>query len=237
MANELKGVDVLIKKDGVAIAGQRDATLNIQGDKIDTSTKTNQGWKTSLQGLKEWSISLDAVNYIGADAVGQRALRKAFLDGQNVDVVFAMGEEEVYIGEAAITGLDLSGQMSDVSTSSFTLDGAGPLDYEYAPAVASVAVSGSNKVATITFTEEIASNVADAPALKAAVTFASNGTTFAALAVADTVAVTSGKLVVTFDSAFAGSANKLKVAARTLKSTNGAIQTIEQITGAFAAAT
>jgi len=237
MANELKGVDVLIKKDGVAIAGQRDATLNIQGDKIDTSTKTNQGWKTSLQGLKEWSISLDAVNYIGADAVGQRALRKAFLDGQNVDVVFAMGEEEVYIGEAAITGLDLSGQMSDVSTSSFTLDGAGPLDYEYAPAVASVAVSGSNKVATITFTEEIASNVADAPALKAAVAFASNGTTFAALAVADTVAVTSGKLVVTFDSAFAGSANKLKVAARTLKSTNGAIQTIEQITGAFAAAT
>ena len=45
---EIRGVDVLLKKDGTVIAGQRDLTLSIKADKIDTSTKTNAGWKTSL---------------------------------------------------------------------------------------------------------------------------------------------------------------------------------------------
>ena len=233
MAHEVRGVDVLIKKDGVAIAGQRDATLSIKGDKIDTSTKTNAGWKTTLAGLKEWSISLEAVNYFGAAAAGQRALREAFLDGDNVDIVFAMGEEEVYVGEASITGLDISGPMSDVSMSSFTLDGAGALTYEYAPTLVSAAVTGANKIVTITFTETVLTNAADEAALKAGVTVATNGTTFAALGATDTVAVTAGKLVVTFNAALTGAANKLKIAADLLKSTNGAIQTTEQTTAAL----
>lgn len=237
MSNEIRGVDVLILKDGVAIAGQRDATLSIKGDKIDTSTKTNAGWKTALAGLKEWSISLDCVNYGGATAAGQRTVRRACLESENVTVVFAVGEEEVYTGAASVAGLDLSGPMSDVSMSSFTLEGATALAFEYAPEFESLAVSGTNKIATITLTETVLSNAVDAPALKAAITFASNGTTFAALAGTDAVEVTAGKLVVTFNAAFTGSANKLKIAARALKSTNGAIQTVEQTTAAFAAAT
>lgn len=233
MANEIRGIDVLIKKAGVAIAGQRDATLSIKGDKIDTSTKTNAGWKTSLSGLKEWSISLEAVNYFGADAAGQRALRKSFMDSENVEVVFAMGEEEVYVGTAAITGLDLSGPMSDVSMSSFTLDGATALDYEYAPSIVSAAVTGTDKIVTITMSETVITNVVDAPALKAAVTVATDGTTFAALGGTDTVAITLGKVVVTFNAALSGATNKIRIAADTVKSTNGAIQTTEQTTAAL----
>lgn len=233
MASEIRGVDVLIKKDGVAIAGQRDATLSIKGDKIDTSTKTNAGWKTALTGLKEWSISLEAVNYFGAAAAGQRALREAFLDGDNVDIVFALGDEEVYVGEASITGLDISGPMSDVSMSSFTLDGAGALDVEYAPELVSAAVTGTDKIVTITMSETVLSNAADATALKAGVTIATDGSTFAALGASDSVAVTDGKLVVTFNAALTGATNKIKIAADLLKSTNGAIQTTEQTTAAL----
>lgn len=233
MSNEIRGVDVLIKKDGTAIAGQRDATLSIKGDKIDTSTKTNEGWKTALAGLKEWSISLEAVNYYGVGAAGQRALREAFLDGDNVDIVFALGEEEVYVGEASITGLDLSGPMSDVSMSSFTLDGAGALTYEYAPEIVSAAVTGTDKIVTVTMSETVLSNAADETALKTGVTLATNGTTFAALGETDSVAVTGGKLVVTFNAPLTGLTNKIKIAANILKSTNGAIQTTEQITNAL----
>ena len=236
MSNEVRGVDVLIKRNGTAIAGQRDATLSMQGDKIDTSVKTNAGWKTTLQGLKEWSITLDCVNYFGADAEGQRALKAAFLAGENVDVVAAIGQEEVYLGEASISGLDISGALSDVSMNSFTLDGAGPLSYEFAPEFSSVAVSGANKIITLTFDQTVLNNLGDVAALKAAITFASNGTTYAALASADSVAVTTGKVVVTFDSAITGSSNTLKIAGSSLKTTNGAIQTQAVTTTAFAAA-
>ena len=236
MSNEVRGVDVLIKHNGVAVAGQRDCTISIKGDKIDTTTKTNAGYKTSLQGLKEWSISIDHVNYIGEDAEGQRALKKAFLDGDNVDIVAAVGEEEVYTGEASISGLDISGAQADVSTSAFTLEGAGALSYEFAPEFSSVAVSGVNTVATITLSETVLNNLEDTAALKTATTFASDGTTFAALGASDTIVVTDGEVIVTFDSAFTGSANVLKIDGSSLKTTNGAIQTQAITTSAFAAA-
>ncbi len=233
---EIRGVDVLIMKDGSAIAGQRDCSLNISGDDIDTSVKTNQGWKTSLTGLKGWSVNLDCVNYEGDGSASQRAIRKAAINNTNLDVVFALGDEEVYLGEVAISGLDLSGPMNDVSMSSFTLNGASALSAEFAPEFSSLALTGINTIATITFDETVVSNVADDAALKAAVTFAADGSTYAALAAADTVAITDGKLVVTFNSAVSGATNKIKIAASALKTTNGAIQTQAVETDAFAAA-
>ncbi len=157
------------------------------------------------------------------------------MDGDEVQVVAAAGSEEVYVGPATILGLDISGPMSDKSMSSFTLNGSDEWDYEYAPTVSSVAVSGTNTIATVTLSETVLSNAADAAALKAGITFAADGTTFAALAEGDSVAVTDGKLVVTFAAAFTGSANKLKIAAEILKTTNGAIHTEALETAAFAA--
>ncbi len=236
MANEVRGVDVLLKKDGTIIAGQRELTLSIKADKIDTSVKTNAGWKTSLAGLKEWSVSLDCVTYFGDQAAGQRAIRQAAVEGKNIDVVVAVGEEEVYAGKASISGLDISGPMSDVSMSSFSLEGASALSCEFSPEYVSAAIDVTKKVVTLTFDATVLSNAADSEALKAAVKVATDGTTYAALGASDTVAVADGKLVVTFNAALTTETNKIKVAARTLKTTNGAIQTVEQTTGAISAA-
>lgn len=233
---EIRGVDVLLKKDGTVIAGQRDLTLSIKADKIDTSTKTNAGWKTSLAGLREWSVSFDCVTYFGDEAAAQRVVRRAAVEGTNIDVVVAVGEEEVYSGEASITGLDISGPMSDVSMSSFSLEGASPLSCEFAPEFVSAAINTAKKVVTITFSETVVNNLADVAALKLATKIATDGTTFAALGASDSVAVTDGKLVVTFDSALTTATNKFKIAASSLKTTNGAIQTVEQITAAINAA-
>ncbi len=233
MSSEIRGVDVLLKKDGTVIAGQRDLSLSIKADKMDTSVKTNDGWKTSLAGLREWSVSLDCVTYFGDDGSSQREIRQAAVEGTNIDVVIAVGDEEVYAGEAAITGLDINGPMSDVSMSSFSLEGASALSCEYAPEYESHTLTGEDKIVTITFSETVLNNLADLPALKSATTFASNGTTFAALGESDTVAVTDGKLVVTFNAALTTATNKIKVAANSLKSTNGAIQTAAQTTDAI----
>lgn len=236
MANEVRGVDVLLKKNGTIIAGQRELTLSIKADKIDTSVKTNQGWKTFLAGLKEWSVSLDCVTYFGNKAAGQRAIRQAAVAGENIDVVVAVGDEEVYAGEASISGLDISGPMTDVSMSSFSLEGASALSCEFAPEFVSAAIDAAKKVITITFSETVVNNLADVAALKLATQIATNGTTFAALGASDSVAVTDGKLVVTLNAALTLATNKIKVAANSLKTTNGAIQTVEQITTAISAA-
>lgn len=233
---EIRGVDVLLKKDGTVIAGQRDLTLSIKADKIDTSTKTNAGWKTSLAGLREWSVSFDCVTYFGDEAAAQRVVRRAAVEGTNIDVVVAVGEEEVYSGEASITGLDISGPMSDVSMSSFSLEGASALSCEFAPEFVSAAIDAAKKVVTITFSETVVNNLADVAALKLATKIATDGTAFAALDAADSVAVTDGKLVVTLNAALTLATNKIKVAANSLKTTNGAIQTVEQITAAINAA-
>lgn len=233
MAKELRGADVLLKVDGVAVAGQRDCSLSMQGSDIDTTTKTNGGWKTSLQGLKEWSMTMDAVNYYGEAAAGQRALKRAFIASQNIQVIMAFGDEEVYMGEASITGLDMSGSMEDVSTSSITIKGASALQCEFAPIFVSASLDSTDKIATLAFDGNLADNTDGA--LKAAVTFAADGETFAALGTSDTVAIDGKNLVVTFSTALTGSTNVIKVAAKTFKTANGAIQSAVVTTGPISA--
>ena len=60
------GCDVLLKvaKEGSAgtftvIGGQTGATLNRSAETIDVTDKTNNGYKESMAGLKEWSIDCD----------------------------------------------------------------------------------------------------------------------------------------------------------------------------------
>lgn len=105
-----------------------------------------------------------------------------------------------------------------------------------APTYASAALSGANKVVTLTYDENVVSNVADAAALKAAVTFAANGETFAALGANDTVAIVDGKLVVTFENALTGTTNEILVAASTLKDAAGNVLASAVNTAALSAA-
>ncbi len=93
-----------------------------------------------------------------------------------------------------------------------------------APVYASAEISGGNKVVTLTYNENVVSNVAD---LKAAVTFSADGNTFSALGANDTVAIVDGKLVVTFENALTGTTNAIKVAASTLKDAAGNVLATE----------
>ncbi|NLY28530.1 MAG: calcium-binding protein, partial [Alcaligenaceae bacterium] len=104
-----------------------------------------------------------------------------------------------------------------------------------APTLASTAVSGDNKIITLTYSENLVSNVNDATALKAAVQFATDGTTFNALGANDTVAIDGNKLVVTVEAALTGTSNVIQVAAATLKDGSGNIASAAATTSAIAA--
>ncbi|MBS4096736.1 MAG: DUF1566 domain-containing protein [Sulfuricella sp.] len=86
-----------------------------------------------------------------------------------------------------------------------------------APVYQGATLGAGNTVATLTFDEALANNLADLAALKAAVTFAADGTSFTAPAAGDTVALSGSTLTVTFATPLTGGANQLKVAANSLK--------------------
>lgn len=82
-----------------------------------------------------------------------------------------------------------------------------------APTFTSAAINTTKKIVTLTFSEDVTNATASGTALKAKVTVATDGTTFSALGASDTVAITGGKLVVTFNSALSTATNKIKVGA------------------------
>lgn len=231
MSEKIIGVDVLVKIGGVVLGSQKDASLSVSAKEIDVSDKTTGGWDTFLVGNRAWEIGCDCIALY--DDAAQNGIIDDSIDGKTVDVIFSHGNNIVYVGSAVISSVELTGPKDDVSTASFTLKGASALAMERSPEFVSAALTGENKIVTITFSELVANNLADVPTLKAAVTVATDGTAFAALGVADSVAITNSKLVVTFDSALSTATNKIRVAAGALKSTNGAIQAAAQTTGAI----
>lgn len=48
------------------LGGQRSGDLNREADEIDASHKTSGGWKSTLLGLRSWSIDLETV-YLAGD--------------------------------------------------------------------------------------------------------------------------------------------------------------------------
>ena len=82
-----------------------------------------------------------------------------------------------------------------------------------APTLSGATIDDTNKVVTLSFSEPIENACKDIATLKTKVTLASDGTTFGALASGDKVAITNGKLVVTFASALSTATNQIKVGA------------------------
>lgn len=87
------------------------------------------------------------------------------------------------------------------------------------PYVKSITINGGKTVITITFNQNI-NKTGDVAALKAAITLATNGTTFNALGVSDTVGTVDGTaatLVITLNTATVTTTNKIKIAAGAIK--------------------
>ena len=73
------------------LGGQRSGDLTRQADEIDASHKTSGGWKSTLPGLRSWSIDLESV-YLAGDA-GAQFLEAAFLAGKKVHIKFEYKDE------------------------------------------------------------------------------------------------------------------------------------------------
>lgn len=107
------------------LGGQRSGDLNREADEIDASHKTSGGWKSTLPGLRSWSIDLETV-YLAGDT-GAKFLEAAFLAGKQVHVKFEYPDKSFVTGWGSITECSLSTPHDDVATLKGTISGDGPL--------------------------------------------------------------------------------------------------------------
>ena len=107
------------------LGGQRSGDLNREADEIDASHKTSGGWKSTLLGLRSWSIDLETV-YLAGD-IGAKFLEAAFLAGKQVHVKFEYPDKSFVTGWGSITECSLSTPHDDVATLKGTISGDGPL--------------------------------------------------------------------------------------------------------------
>ena len=126
----LRGVDVLVKVDiagtPTTIAGQRNATLSLSSDSIDTTAKDTGDWRTFLAGLKSWTLSCDGLYVDGDPALEE--LQSKFESGTAVAVTIAEScAAWTATGNAVITSLDYDASLEDVMTVSAEFQGTGAL--------------------------------------------------------------------------------------------------------------
>lgn len=117
--NETTGAEWLL------IGGQRGGTLSRKADSIDASHKGSGGWKSTLQGLKEWSIDLDTL--VMPNDEGLQVINQAYLDSQTIHLKFEYPDKSYMVGWASITEMSLEAPHDDVATYKGSLNGVGPL--------------------------------------------------------------------------------------------------------------
>lgn len=127
------------------IGGQRGASLSRTADEIDVSSKSNDGWKATLAGLKSWNIDLDGLLLLNDDGVD--ALELAFNKGQKVFLKFEYPNKKYRTGWAAVTDFSCETPHDGEASLKGTLSGNGPLSELY-PAVTPLAVTVSKAAAT-----------------------------------------------------------------------------------------
>ena len=83
----IKGLDVLIKVGSTVVGGQRNASLEMSAETIDTTVKTTGGWAAKIPGMKSWTSSCDGVYFL--DDAGLEAAQAAFMNGTEVKLDFS----------------------------------------------------------------------------------------------------------------------------------------------------
>ena len=124
----IKGLDVLIKVGSTVVGGQRNASLEMSAETIDTTVKTTGGWAAKIPGIKSWTSSCDGVYFV--DDAGLEAAQTAFMNGTAVKLDFTNSSGLAYSGQAVITSMSVEAGQEDVVSYTISFEGTGALTAE-----------------------------------------------------------------------------------------------------------
>lgn len=128
----VNGTLILLKDDGTAFAATTSATLNIEMDLPDSSTKDSAGWAEHILGQKSWSVDLDGIADFETSTGTVDILVDYLINRTQADIEFepqsgAFTTKGVsYTGTASLSSVSLVAANEDTATltGSFTGDGA-----------------------------------------------------------------------------------------------------------------
>ncbi len=139
--------NVAIRVDG-KVAGDTigfatSASLSVNMDLRDSTTKSSQGWQENLGGLKSWEISGDAFVDLGSDPTNAndpwlsdsttnktvkavQTIYDLWVAGAAIEVAFGNSGKHWY-GSGLITSLSIDAGVEENATYSITIQGTGAL--------------------------------------------------------------------------------------------------------------
>ena len=124
----IKGLDVLIKVGSQVVGGQRNASLEMSAETIDTTVKTTGGWASKIPGMKSWTSSCDGIYFL--DDAGLKAAQTAFMNGTPVSLEFSNSDGLAYSGQAVITSMAVEAGQEDIVSYTISFEGTGALTAE-----------------------------------------------------------------------------------------------------------
>ena len=128
----VNGTLILLNDNGTAFAATTSATLNIEMDLPDSSTKDSGGWAEHILGQKSWSVDLDGIADFELTTGTVDILASYLIDRTQATIEFepqagAFSSKGVsYTGTASLSSVSLVAANEDTATltGSFTGDGA-----------------------------------------------------------------------------------------------------------------
>ena len=137
-------------QDAKVLAYSQSASLEVNADTLDVTTKLACRWNAVLPGNASYTVSSDNLYCLKSAAVANSAwtvdnLFDAMISGDNIGWVLAQDTSETcgtvggpdttksyYWGEAAVTSLSITAGNNEIVSSSITLTGSGQVNYHSA---------------------------------------------------------------------------------------------------------
>lgn len=124
----IKGNDLEVYIGGDLVGKATSATLNINSNLLDASTKESAGWLAQCAGQKSWDVSSEALVDFSL-TYGVSELYTAFLAGTEVALVFGegTGADAKFEGNAIVSSISINAANEELATVSVTFSGTDAL--------------------------------------------------------------------------------------------------------------
>lgn len=124
----IKGNDLEVYIGGTLVGKATSATLNINSNLLDASTKESAGWMDQIAGQKSWDVSSEMLVDFSL-SYGVSELYTAFVAGTEVVLVFGQGTGAVakFEGNALVSSISINAANEELATVSASFNGTGSL--------------------------------------------------------------------------------------------------------------
>ena len=126
----INGNNIIIKKDGTAIAATKTNEITVDCEVIEISSSSSGSWRSSIAGRKEWSVTTNFLIRSEADIKNRLYENSQLTVGQTYSLTIctnATSGATHLTGNAILKTYKVTATRGNLCTGSFVFVGVGPL--------------------------------------------------------------------------------------------------------------